>query len=122
MERLEPIAEGIRSRPVLAVFGVLAALPTVLAVVSFRQPVALPYGILPAFEFLFRLLVYAPVAFLRTVLLEPIGLGVLFAVPGLEQAAVVATLLGFYYVVSHLLVRLGRVLIEGLSEAGLEGR
>lgn len=107
MSRFERIVSQLRARPVLSVFLLLAAVPTALAVLSFRQPIGLPDAILSELELLFWLLVYAPVDGIRSWLLYPVGLDVLFIIPGLEQTTVFGILLGFYYVLSVALVRIG---------------
>ncbi|MFC4544116.1 hypothetical protein ACFO5R_19505 [Halosolutus amylolyticus] len=107
MSRLERVTAWLRARPVLTVFLSLAAVPTCLAALSFRQPIGLPNTVLSGLELLFSLLVYAPVAGIRSWLLEPIGLDALFAVPGLQQTLVFVLLLGFYYVLSLSIVRIG---------------
>ena len=117
---LERVADYARARPVRSVFALLAAPPLVLAVFSFRQPLALPDAILSEFELLFRLLVYVPVAISRSLLLDPLGLSVLFTVPGLQQTTIVLTLLGFYYLVSHVLVRVGTLLAGRVPKAAGE--
>lgn len=109
MSRLDRVTARLRARPVVTVFLLLAAVPTGLAALSFRQPIGLPGAVLSALEVPFWLLVYAPVAGIRSWLLEPIGLDSLFAVPGLQQAIVFVLLLGFYYVLSLTLVRIGTV-------------
>ncbi|WP_436347453.1 hypothetical protein [Natronorubrum sp. FCH18a] len=105
MSHRERIRDWLRTHPVATVFLALAAVPTTLAVFSFRQPIPLPDAILSELEMLFWLLVYAPVSGLRSFLFEPFGLDVLFSIPGLEQTLIVVTLLGFYYGLSHALVR-----------------
>ncbi|WP_265110257.1 hypothetical protein [Halosolutus halophilus] len=109
MSRLERVTAWLRARPVITVFLLLAAVPTGLAALSFRQPIGIPPAVLSGLELLFWLLVYAPVAGIKSWLLEPIGLDALFAVPGLQQAIVFALLLGFYYALSLTLVRIGAV-------------
>lgn len=117
MSRLdrERIAAYARSHPVRSVFVLLVSVPATLAAFSFRQPVPLPDAILSELELLFRLFVYAPVDAVRSVLFEPLGLDVLFAIPGLQQTTVVLTLLGFYYLVSLVVVRLGYRLDDRFS-------
>lgn len=105
MSRLERVRDWSRTHPSRVVFLLLAAVPTTLAVFSFRQPIPLPDAILSELEILFWLLVYAPVSGSRSYLFEPFGLEVLFSIPGLEQTLIVVTLLGFYYCLSHALVR-----------------
>lgn len=105
MSRLDRVRDWLGTHPVATVFLVLAAVPTTLAVFSFRQPIPLPNAILAELEVLFWLLVYAPVSGIRSYLFEPFGLEMLFSIPGLEQTLIVVTLLGFYYCLSHALVR-----------------
>lgn len=101
---------SLRDRPVLAVFLSLSAVPILLAVFSFRQPIPLPPAVLSGFEVLFRLLVYAPVSIVRSLLFEPLGLAVIFDVAGLEQATIVLVLVCVYYLVSLAAVRGARLL------------
>ncbi|WP_440769863.1 hypothetical protein [Natronorubrum sp. DTA28] len=105
MSRRERLRDWSSTHPVATIFLVLAAVPTALAVFSFRQPIPIPDAILSELEILFWLLVYAPVSGIRSVLFEPFGLEVLFSIPGLEQTLIVVTLLGFYYCLSYVLVR-----------------
>lgn len=116
---LERVTDYARDHPVRSVFVLLAALPTVLAVFSFRQPLALPDAVLSELELLFRLLVYVPVGISRSLLFDPLGLSVLFTIPGLQQTTIVLTLLGFYYLVSHALVRVGTLLVERMPATAL---
>ncbi|WP_306056422.1 hypothetical protein [Natronococcus wangiae] len=107
MNRLERISNGFRRRPVLTLFALFGSLPIGLAAFSFRQPIAVPSPLLGFLEVLFRLLVYAPVAAVKSFLFEPLGLDVLFAIPGFEQAMVFTVLVGFYYGLSLGIVRVG---------------
>lgn len=115
MSRPDRVAERLTARPARSLFVLLVAVPATLAVFSFRQPAALPDSVLSELELLFRLFVYAPVALFRSFVFEPLGLDIVFSVPGLEQAAVVLTLLGFYYAVSFAVVRGGRRLLRRLE-------
>ena len=105
MSRRERAADWLRTRPVTTVFLLLTAVPATLAVFSFRQPIPLPETVLSELEVLFRLLVYAPVSAVRSLVFDPLGLEVLFAIPGLEQTLIFLTLLGFYYGLSVAFVR-----------------
>ena len=105
MRRLDRVRERLRAHPVTAVFLLLIAVPATLAVFSFRQPIPLPDTVLPELEVLFRLLVYAPVSVVRSLVFDPLGLDVLFAIPGLEQTLIFLTLLAFYYALSVAVVR-----------------
>ncbi|WP_440766035.1 hypothetical protein [Natronorubrum sp. DTA7] len=115
MSRLERVANWLRTHPVLTVFLCLAAVPILLTAFSFRQPIPLPDVILSELEVLFRLLVYAPVSAIRSLVFEPLGLDVLFVVPGLGQATVFLVLLGFYYCLSLGVVRIGSRLYARLK-------
>ncbi|MDJ1430883.1 hypothetical protein [Halostagnicola sp. A-GB9-2] len=117
MSRLERLSDRIRDRPVISVFVLFVSVPTVLAVLSFRQPFGLPTTVLDELEFLFRLFVYVPVTAIRAIVFEPLRLSVLFSIPILEQVAVFAALLGFYYLLSLVLVRGFRILLEGFKTA-----
>ncbi len=117
MNRLERVSDRIRDRPVISVFVLFVSVPTVLAILSFRQPFGLPTTILNELEFLFRLFVYVPVTAIRAVVFEPLRLSVLFSIPILEQIAVFAALLGFYYLLSLLFVRGVRTLSERFKTA-----
>lgn len=110
VDRVDRVSELVRSRPVLAVFAVLVSVPLALAGISFRQPVPVPQPVLELHETVFRPLVYGPVAIVRTLLLAPLGLDALLSVPGVQQAVVVATLLGFYYGISVAVVGCVRTL------------
>lgn len=105
MNRLERVSEWLRAHPASAVFLLLVAVPVTLAVFSFRQPIPLPDTVLSELEVLFRLLVYVPVSGIRSILFDPLGLDVLFAIPGLEQTLVFLVLLAFYYGLSVAIVR-----------------
>ena len=118
MNGLERVRERLRVRPVTAVFLLLVAVPAALAVLSFRQPIPIPESVLSELEVLFRLLVYTPVDVVRSVLFDPLGLGVLFSIPGVEQAIIFLTLVGFYYGVSVAAVRGVRLLRRRLEAAG----
>lgn len=108
VSRVESTRAWLCARPVTAVFVSLATVPVVLALLSFRQLISLPDPLLSELEPVFWLVTYAPVSASRTVLFEPLGFGWLFSAPVLEQIAVVLTLGGFYYLVSYLLVRVGK--------------
>lgn len=110
MSRLERTSAWLRARPVVVVFVLFTAVPVTLAAFSFRQLIPLPVGVLSELEVLFRLFVYAPVSAIRSMLFEPLGLDVLFSIPGLEQTLVFLTLLGFYYSLSVAIVRVARSL------------
>ena len=112
MRRLERLRERVRAHPVTAVFLLLTAVPGTLAVFSFRQPIPLPDTALSELEVLFRLLVYAPVSAVRSLLFAPLGLDVLFAIPGVEQSLIFLTLMAFYYGLSVAVVRAIRLLRE----------
>ncbi|SIR95687.1 hypothetical protein [Natronorubrum thiooxidans] len=105
MSRLESARTWLRDHPVGVVFLLLVAVPATLAVFSFRQPFPIPGAVLSALEVLFRLFVYAPVAAVRAVLFDPLGLDVLFSIAGLNQTVVLLILLGFYYGLSVVIVR-----------------
>ncbi|ELY44283.1 hypothetical protein [Natronorubrum sulfidifaciens] len=104
MSRLESTRHWLSAHPVGAVFLALVAVPATIAVLSFKQVIPLPATVFSALEVVFRLFVYAPVAAVRAVLFEPLGLGVLFSIPGLNQTVVFLTLLGFYYALSVAIV------------------
>lgn len=105
MSRLERLLARLRTRPVATVFLLLVAVPAVLTAFSFRQPLPLPDAALSELEVLFRLLVYGPVSGIEALLFEPLGLDVLFAIPGLQQTLVFLVVLSFYYGLSVALVR-----------------
>lgn len=118
MSRIDRISDRLRRRPARTVFVALAAVPLCLAGLSFRQPFGVPAPVAGVLEVAFRLFVYAPVAGIRTWLYEPLGVDALFAVSGLEQTAVFATLLGFYYLLSRVLVRVGGRVRDCLESRG----
>lgn len=91
----------------MGLFVVFSLGPLVLAANSFRPFVALSASMHSLFETGFRLTVYYPVTALRTLVVEPLGLGLLYSVPVLQHAVILATLLAFYYGLSVLVVTCG---------------
>lgn len=91
-------------RRTVLVFALLAAVPTVLAVNSFRPFVPLPMSMQVPFERVFRLTVYYPVAGIRSIVFEPLGLTAIYSIPILQHAIILATLFAFYFAVSVVLV------------------
>lgn len=117
MRRLECVSKRVRKHPVRTTFVLLAFVPAALAALSFRQPVYLPASVIDHVEVAFRLLVYVPIVGVRAILLEPLGIGELLGIPVLEQVVVFVALLGFYYLLSHALVRIG-LLVSRRLETG----
>lgn len=118
VDRVDRVSELVRNRPDLAVFVVLVSVPLALAGLSFRQPVPVPQPVLELHGAVFRPLVYGPVAIVRTVLVDPLGLDALFSIPGLQQLLVVLTLLGFYYGISVAVVGCVRALYRRYASTG----
>lgn len=105
------------SRRVLAVFAVLVTGPLLLAINSFRPIVIPPASFLTVIEPVFRLLAYTPVAFVRQVLFDPVGIGGVFDVPVVGHLFLVTSLLAFYYCLSLLLVTVATAVYDALRDA-----
>lgn len=115
MNRLESARHWLSAHPVGAVFLVLVAIPAMIAVFSFKEVIPLPAAVFSALEVVFRLFVYAPVSAVRAVLFDPLGLDVLFSIPGVNQTVVFLTLLGFYYALSVAIVHGSRFVHHRLA-------
>ncbi|WP_247730406.1 hypothetical protein [Halovivax limisalsi] len=112
--------EGVRARlrrtagdrRTVALFVVIAVGPAAMMVNSFRPFVPVRGPLQTIFEVGFRYTVYYPIAAMRAVFFDPLGLEILFALPVLRHGVILALLLAFYYAVSVLCVAGARCVRE----------
>lgn len=88
------------SRRTAALCGALAVGPIALLINSFRPFVPVTGPLQDAFEVGFRYTVYYPIAAMRTLVFDPLGLEILFSLPVVRHGVILTLLLAVYYAVS----------------------